>query len=332
VSIATAQQAYTDYGRRDVSTFTQVSLLVDRMTTDAAGLRAARGSSQSAARLEEFWTALSALMGAESRARESLAGGDAAGAADAILGASREQVSALDSSLRAFRQAELDNYRRVRPAAVWRSRFVLAATALTWLIGLVAFALVPLPREQQTPAVAPIVATAPQPTPLSPGIDLSATAAAAAELSRLHDLSALAEWLGRVASILDARGLILWIDTGEALCAAAAYGYDDATLQRIPPITRADDNATAVAWRTGRLQTVAADATGYGAIVAPLPGSSGCAGVLAAETRRGREDDNEACAVAAIFASQLATVLAARAGVSTGPAEDRVLDRKAAAS
>src|SRR5687767_8231780 len=82
-TIASAQQAYTDYGRRDVASFTRVSLLVDRITTDAAGLRATRRSTVSSERLEEFWTALSALMGAESRARERLAGGDDPGAAEA---------------------------------------------------------------------------------------------------------------------------------------------------------------------------------------------------------------------------------------------------------
>src|SRR5687767_8196085 len=101
-TIASAQQAYTDYGRRDVASFTRVSLLVDRITTDAAGLRATPQSTASSERLEEFWTALSALMGAESRARERLAGGDDAGAADAVLASAREHVNVLTSSLVAF--------------------------------------------------------------------------------------------------------------------------------------------------------------------------------------------------------------------------------------
>jgi hypothetical protein len=331
VSISTAQQAYTDYGRGDVSTFTRVSLLVDRMTTDAAGLRAS-DSSQSADRLEEFWTALSALMGAESRARENLAGGDTVGAADAILGSSREHVSALDSTLRAFREAELVSYRGIRSAMVWRSRFVLGATGATWVIGVVVFAFVPLRLRSQTVIVAPALEIPREPAAVPLGIDLSATAAAAADLSRLRDSAALTEWLGRVAAILDARGVIVWMGAGEALFAAAACGYDESVLQRIPPIGRTADNATAVAWRTGELQTVAADASGYGAIVAPMPGVSGCLGVFAAETRVGRENDDTARAVAAIFASQLASVLAAWPAASPTPAEEQVLDRKAAAS
>ena len=113
-AIAGAQQAYVDYGRRDIGSFARVSLLVDRITTDAAGLRAAAESGVSGASLEEFWTALSALMGAESRSRESLAAGDNAAAADAILGSSREQVATLDSSLRSFREAEISGYHATR--------------------------------------------------------------------------------------------------------------------------------------------------------------------------------------------------------------------------
>src|SRR5262245_16325195 len=66
-SIASAQQAYAENRQRDVASFTRVSVLVNRITTDAAGLRAAGSPGVSSDRLEEFWTALSALMAAESR-------------------------------------------------------------------------------------------------------------------------------------------------------------------------------------------------------------------------------------------------------------------------
>jgi hypothetical protein len=45
--IGSLQQAYAEYGRRDVGSFTRVSLLVDRITTDAAGLRASTASGSS---------------------------------------------------------------------------------------------------------------------------------------------------------------------------------------------------------------------------------------------------------------------------------------------
>src|SRR5262245_35356963 len=56
-AIASAQQAYAENRRQDVASFAQVSVLIDRITTDAAGLRAATDSGASKQRLEEFWTA-----------------------------------------------------------------------------------------------------------------------------------------------------------------------------------------------------------------------------------------------------------------------------------
>jgi hypothetical protein len=333
-AIASAQQAYTDYGRRDVASFTRVSLLVDRITTDAAGLRATRESSVSSERLEEFWTALSALMGAESRARERLAGGDDSGAADAVLAAAREHVNVLGSSLRAFRAAEFNGYQAARRGAAGPSWILLGVVAALWAAGLIAFALFPRQRIAQPIANAAPSNTAPAPAsamdPL-PSIDLTGTAALSADLSRLTDPAALPQLLARAATILGARGVIIWMGAGDELFAAAAHGYDDALLTRIRPIMRDADNATAAAWRRGELVTLPADAGGYGAIVAPLLAPAGCVGVLAAEVSGERDRDTSAQAVAMIVASQLAGVLAAWPAAST--ADDQgTLNRQAAAS
>ena len=334
-TIASAQQAYTDYGRRDVASLTRVSLLVDRITTDAAGLRATGHSSVSSERLEEFWTALSALMGAESRARERLAGGDDLGAADAILAAGREHVNVLSSSLRAFRSTELQSYQAARAAAARRSRVSLGVMAALWAIGLIAFAVSPWRRTVQnevTGLAADIREPLPAPVVESPAsIDLRAAAALSADLSQLTDQAALPQLLARTATILGARGLIIWMGAGSELFAVVAHGYDEALLSRIRPIPKHADNVTAAAWRRGELLTLPADADGYGAIVAPLLGPAGCAGVLAAEISGQREPDETTQAMAMILASQFAAVLAAWPAASTAN-EEKPLDRQAAAS
>ena len=335
-TIAAAQQAFTDFGRQDVASFTRVSVLVDRITTDAAGLRAAAESSSSSERLEEFWTALSALMGAETRARERLAGGDESGAADAILASSREHVNVLNSSLQAFREAEIEHYRAMRAAMIWRAWASLGVAGLVWGIGLVAFALTPWRRPAPTVATPAAVeaASAPASTPGAavPSIDMTAAATLAADLSRLSDQAALPGLLARAAEILGARGIVIWMGAGGELFAVAAHGYESGVLARIRPIARLADNATAAAWRSGELRRVAADASGYGAIVAPLLNAAGCVGVLAAEVESERERDAATRAVAAILASQLSGVLAAWPAASTTDPEVRPLDRKAAAS
>jgi hypothetical protein len=333
-TIASVQQAHTDYGRRDVASFARVSLLVDRITTDAAGLRAARGSTVSGERLEEFWTALSALMGADSRARERLAGGDEGGAADAVLASAREHVNILGSSLHAFRTAELKTYQTTRAASARRSSVSLAVVATLWAVGLVAFAVWPRRRIVAAVAVeAPSNIQERDPAPVvepAPSIDLTATAALSTELSQLIDQTALSGLLAKAANILGARGVIVWIGAGGELFAIAAHGYDDALLRRIRPIAREAENATAAAWRRGELLALPADAGGYGAIVAPLLGPAGCVGVLAAEVNGERDRDPSTQAVAMILASQLAAVLAAWPAAST--ADERPLDRQAAAS
>ena len=342
-TIASAQQAYTDYGRRDVASLTRVSLLVDRITTDAAGLRATRQSSASSERLEEFWTALSALMSAESRARERLAGGDDPGAAEAILASAREHVNALSSSLRAFRATELQSYLAARAAAALRSRVAFGILAALWACGLVAFAVSPWRRAAQDdravraadvrdPPPAPaVIEPAPAVAEPAPSIDLRAAAALSADLSQLTDQNAIPALLARAANILGARGLIIWMGAGAELFAVAAHGYDEALLDRIRPIPRQADNVTAAAWRQGDLLTLPADADGVGAIVAPLLGPDGCAGVLAAEVSGRREQDQATLAMAMIVASQFAGVLAAWPAASTADGETP-LNRQAAAS
>lgn len=333
-TIVSVQQAYTDYGRRDVASFTRVSLLIDRITTDAAGLRATRGSTVSSERLEEFWTALSALMGAESRARERLAGGDEGGAADALLASAREHVNVLGSSLRAFRTAEFRSYQTTRAAAALWSRVALGTIATLWAVGLVAFAVWPRHRPVDAVAIEPlsaIHASAPAPAvePV-PSVDLTAAAALSTELSKLIDQTALPGLLAKAADILGARGVIVWIGAGRELFAVAAHGYDEALLNRIRPLERDAENVTAAAWRRGELLTLSADSGGCGAIVAPLLSPAGCVGVLAAEVSGERDRDPSTQAVAMILASQLAGVLAAWPAAST--AHERPSDRQAAAS
>jgi hypothetical protein len=169
-------------------------------------------------------------------------------------------------------------------------------------------------------------------------LELGAAAAVCAEIARLTDPAALPDLLRRAAAILGARGMVIWMGAGDELFAAIAYGYEPTVMSRLRPIRRSADNATAAAWRTGEIRTVAAAGTGLGAIIAPISGPAGPFGVIAAEVRDGREQDAATCAVTAIIASQLAGVLSAWPAASTsestadGTGLDAESDRKAAAS
>jgi hypothetical protein len=91
---------------------------------------------------------------------------------------------------------------------------------------------------------------------------------------------------------------------------------------RLGSIPREADNATADAWRTGEARTVAGDAMANGAIVAPMFGPDTCIGVLAAEVRHGREQDESTRAVTMMVAAQLAMVLGAGPAPSTARAAE----------
>jgi GAF domain-containing protein len=82
-------------------------------------------------------------------------------------------------------------------------------------------------------------------------------------------------------------------------------------IARIPPVARSADNAAAAAYRSGTLQIVAArPGASIGAVVAPILSPDGCMGALSAEIRSGGETSESVRALAAIFAAQLAGVLA----------------------
>jgi hypothetical protein len=141
--------------------------------------------------------------------------------------------------------------------------------------------------------------------------DLPATAALCADFARVAESRELSRLLERASTLLDARGIVLWMadDGGAALRPAVSHGYSAQTLARMGTLDRQADNATAEAFRTGELRVVEGDAQADGAIVAPLPTPGGCVGVMSVEVRRGGESNRAVQAVAAILAAQIATLV-----------------------
>jgi hypothetical protein len=111
---------------------------------------------------------------------------------------------------------------------------------------------------------------------------------------------------------MDASGLVVWLgnSSGADLRPVLTHGYSAQTLARMPTVPRSADNAAAAAYRTGVLQIVLSrPGSSNGAIVAPLISPEGCIGALSAEITGGGEASDDAQALAAIFAAQLAGVL-----------------------
>jgi hypothetical protein len=141
---------------------------------------------------------------------------------------------------------------------------------------------------------------------------LLTTAQLCRELSRVADSTHLPGLLERAARVLDASGIIVWVaePSRQRLVPAIAHGYDDRTVVRLGSIHKEANNAVAAAYRTSEVRTVPGDGSTNGAVIVPLITNDGCAGVLSAEMRAGAEKDESSQALATIFASQLATLVA----------------------
>jgi len=147
--------------------------------------------------------------------------------------------------------------------------------------------------------------------PEPPRTDFRGLASLCTDLARLMDSEQLPSLLDRASTLLDARGIILWIadPDGRELNPIVAHGYPAQLVNRLGTIPRDAQNATAAAFRTSLLQTVNPDGGSSGAIAAPLVTAGGCVGVMAAELRRGADNAESRLAAAAIVAAQLATLV-----------------------
>ena len=216
----------------------------------------------------------------------------------------------LDDVARNYLWSELDEVARVR----WIALGVVAAILVVGLSALAPLSQVPSdPPIALSPAIAiPPTESAPE-LPQAPqphrGPDLTSVALLCTELSRVATTDSLPPLLGRSAAALDASGLILWVGAGDRLLPVLAHGYTAETISRLAPVTRADDNAAATAWRTGERVILSSTHDSAAAIVIPVLGIDSCLGVLAFEVPAGREHDAATHAVGAIIAAQLATIV-----------------------
>jgi transcriptional regulator with XRE-family HTH domain len=163
-------------------------------------------------------------------------------------------------------------------------------------------------------AIPPAAESAPANVPVPAELDFGAAADLCTELGRAVHTSDVASLLKEAARILDAVGLILWVSDSQtlALRPVMGHGYSDKVLAQLPAVRRDAANATAAAFRSAQLCTVAGSERTSGALVTPLLTPTGCIGVLAIELPHGREQAASVRALATIFAALLARwVLAA---------------------
>lgn len=257
---------------------------------------------------------------ADASAREYLQQDQDLMAADVVFSEGRDAINEVRTSATALASTETAVFESDRATNQRQVLIVAAAAGALLLVGLLLLAPLPRPRQEarvelnlrdtSAPA-ADLPLVTPAEEPAAQTIDLPGVADLCTALSRVESSAALPDMLARTAALLDASGVIVWLAAGNELHAATSHGYNPRVISRLGAINRDADNATADAWRSGEVRTVAGDVMSNGAIVAPLFGPDACIGVLAAEVRHGREGDPSTRAVTVMVAAQLATVLAA---------------------
>jgi hypothetical protein len=259
--------------------------------------------------------ALSNVAATDARAREYLTQEQDLLASDVVFGEGRDAINAARSSAATIARSEGAAFVAEIAAGRQQAQIVAGVTAGLWVVGI----LLLMPRTgtgTETAATLAEITRIPvpervEPATPAPAIDLAAAADLCTALSRVITSAALPDMLARAAALIDAPGVIVWMGSGDELFAGMSHGYDPRSIRRLGAIPRDADNATAEAWRTGELRTVVGDMVSNGAIVAPMFGPDSCVGVLAAEVRNGREQDQATQAVTMMIAAQLATVIGA---------------------
>jgi hypothetical protein len=329
-----AQQAYVAAGQ-GVAFWTAKETSTAEIVTAALG--ALRGSAGAGARtaIDEAAATAAEFDSIDKRVRDYLKSGQQLMAADVIFTEGSEAAATASRQIETARLAEHQAV-DVSVAAI-RGQQTLTAGIAAGIVGIIVLLLIPVRRAAAVDAgigsglsIAPAAASAPvaaaalsaPPTWHEQGSVFKAATDVATDLGRVRDLDELTRVLGRAAEVMDASGLMVWIGSpsGGDLRPVLSHGYSAQMVARIPPVARTADNAAAAAYRSGTLQIVMArPGSSSGAVVAPILAADGCIGALSAEIRSGGEASESVQALAAIFASHLAGVLASTPAEITEP-------------
>jgi hypothetical protein len=352
--IRAAQQAYVAASQVPAFWMPKVASMLTRVTATVTALGQTATSTQARASLDEAAASVAEFASVDRRTRDYLESGELLMAGDVVFAEGGETAALAARHIETARLAEHGVFDAT--VADGRRREALAAAGVSAFIALIVVVLVPLPRatitanpttlttaapdgdefalrlnEAVVEASPPTRSGEPEPTAASArGVSpvLEAAASLCTDLGRVNSLDNLSTLLGRVAALMDASGLVLWLGdaSGGDLRPIVAHGYGAQALARMPTVPKSADNAAAAAYRTAALQIVRSGPDSTGAIVAPLLAAEGCVGALSAEIRGGGESSESVLALATIFAAQVAGLLttapAAPAQQATGSTGD----------
>lgn len=313
--VRASQQAYVAVGRGERFWTDRVSSLLPALDRQLADFRGALMSPAARPAIASTANAAENLRRLDARVRDYILSGETLVASDLIFSDGLEAAHAISTGVETALGQEL----QARGSASIRARReqTIIWTAGSGLIVLFMLVLTFTGRsgtlaaavEPQTVPTTEIAASDTRANLDQP--DLTSTAELCTDLGRVVATGEMPPLLERIARVLDAAGIVVWVadPTGRELRPAMSHGYSDQLLARMGTISRDAANATAAAYRGAGLRAVPGDGIGNGAIAAPLMTADGCLGVLSVEVRSGGEHSSATRSLATIFAAQLATLV-----------------------
>jgi hypothetical protein len=333
-SVRAAEQAYVAAGQGVGAWMTKVAELTDTAQGDVDNLRTIAASTDARAALMEAGASIAEFSNVDQRARDYIKAGQPLMAADIVFTEGDDTAATAAKRVETATVSEHAVFDAFELGERKAELYALGGASLITLLTLVLLAGVSANATEPAGGLADTSlghAGAPpgkdvkeiQELPRTTAPALKTAAELCTEFGRVRNADDLTRLLGRTADALESSGLVVWLGTGPGgeLRPAIAHGYPAQTLARMPSIPRSADNAAAAAYRTGSLQIVLArPGTSSGAIVAPLMSPDGCIGALTAEIKGGAETSDTVQSLAAIFAAQLAGVLAPTVAAEIGEA------------
>ena len=326
-----AQTGYLAAGQNPEFWIERTTDLSKRLRESIDRLRAAAPNGDARAKYDAAGAALTDLMAIDKRARDLVKSDQRSLAADLVFVEGLDASQRLASEINAVRDVELAAA-NAKIASAARLRLGMNGLALVFALVVLLF----VSRATREPAAAsatpastaqmirdlppPVKVAVPTPSPAvaaritapaPPSTHLVEAAELCVDLARVMDGRDIPALVERTASILDAKGVIIWVaDTeGRELRPALTHGYPDKVLDRLGTLPIDADNVTSLAYRSMRPQAMNGGAPGTtGAVAVPLVTASGCVGVLAAEVRHSKPAA-EMISLAKIIAAQFSSIV-----------------------
>ncbi|HUL74189.1 MAG TPA: GAF domain-containing protein [Vicinamibacterales bacterium] len=318
--LRTAEAGYVATGQGSSFWIGRATDLFDQTDSTITALRSSTTSTDAATHYDAALAALRDLKGIDAHARADVTADRRYEASDRVFTDSRDANERLTAEVGAARNSE-QAASAAKLARISQLRLGMNGVAMLFVLAVAVFfwrARPAVAAESAATASGPdlplrltVPAPQPSPQPVVRDVSLSQAAELCVDLARVMDGRDVPALLERAAAVLGAKGVILWMtdSSGALLRPSVAHGYSDRVLTKMGTLQVDGDNATSLAFRTLRGQTInAAGASTSGAIAVPLITSSGCVGVLAAEVNRPRPTP-DTLDVARIIAAQLAVLV-----------------------